>query len=114
MITVVTSAITNVTDSGAVSGGTITGDNSGEYMPLVDRLMKNKFQLYNRTRQKFIGDIISKEFIKPFQLVTATNQGGKQFVVGGFKYDITQDKYSSFELFEYDNTTDITLVDYNP
>ena len=73
---VVTTVPTSITETTAICGGTITADSEvvTDYYPIVDRLIKNKFQLYNRTRQKFIGDIISKEFIKPFQLVTATNQ----------------------------------------
>jgi hypothetical protein len=107
-ITITTTAASEVLSKTAISGGTISGD-TGEYLPLVDRLLKNKFQLYNRSRQKITSDVFRKLSLQPLQLFTDSKQSDKPFVLGNISYKPMSDIYT-VELFEYDNTTDINLV----
>jgi len=105
---ITTTIISGVLSTQATSGGTITGD--ATFVPLVDIILKNKFKLYNRSRQKVTATIKSKNKIKPFQLFEDAMQpdGTVRFVMGGIRYCLTNDSYT-VELFEYDNTTDVTL-----
>lgn len=105
---VTTLAITEILSKQAVSGGTISGD-TGEYMPLTDIILKNKYQLYNRSRQKISSEVKNLNPMKPFQMFTDSKQGNKMFVLGGFRYKPCSDVYG-IELFEYDNTTVINQV----
>lgn len=106
---IVTTAITGILSHQANSGGTISGD-TGEYMPLVDRILKNKFQLYNRSCQKLTSDIKSKTGLKPLQMFIDSKQDNKKFVLGGFSYKPCSDVIT-VNLFEYDNTSEINLTD---
>lgn len=105
---VVTTVVTDILSKQAKSGGTISNDHK-EYLPLVDRVLKNKFQLYNRSRQKITADIKCLTMPKPFQMFTDSKQDDKKFVVGGFRYKPCSDT-CNIELFEYDNTTIINQV----
>lgn len=104
---ITTNVVTGILSKQATSGGVITGD-TGDFIPLVDRIIKNKFQLYNRSRQKVTSEIQNLGSIKPFQRYVDSKQLNKQFVVGGMIHELTKNIYS-IELFEYDNTTIVNL-----
>lgn len=109
---VVTIVPTNITETTAICGGTITADSEvvTDYYPIVDRLIKNKFQLYNRSRQKIVSTIHNPIPLKPFQMFTDREQSAKPFVLCAYRYKPDSDEYE-VELFEYDNTSVIDLVD---
>ena len=107
-MSITTNSPTNILSKQVTSGGIITGD-TGEYLPLVDRLIRNKFQLFNRSRQKVTSNLYSKTPIKPFQMFTDDKQAGKQFVIGGYQYNPCTDVYT-IELVEYDNTTPVNII----
>lgn len=105
---ITTTAASLIESFSATSGGTIP-NNPGEYLPIVDRILKNKFQLYNRSRQKVTSAVQSTTPFRPFQLFEDSKQSDKPFVMGGFRYNLCRDMFE-VELFEYDNTTQINLV----
>ena len=109
---ITTTPATSIESFSAISGGSIPND-PGEYLPIVDYILKNKFQLYNRSRQKITGQAKGTTRLRPFQLFADSKQEtsgtDKPFVLGGFRYNLCRDMYE-VELFEYDNTTDINLV----
>lgn len=112
-ITVTTNDASDITTTVAVSGGTVSG-NTGEYVPIVDIIMKNKFKLYNKTREKLSGTIINREMLRPFQLIEDSLQVEstikKKFVLGASSFKPISGELS-LTLVEYDNTTDINLTD---
>ena len=113
-VTVTTDTPSELDISSARCGGNITGTFSADYMPIVDRLMKNKFQLYNRTREKIASNVSVLEHFCPFALFEDEYQSDsgeyKQFVMGSFTWHpITE--VLSVELVEYDNTTEVNLED---
>jgi hypothetical protein len=109
---ITTTTVTGIESFSAISGGTIPNDPK-EFLPIVDRILKNKFQLYNRSRQKITSAVQSTTPLRPFQLFADSKQEtsgvDKPFVMGGFRYNLCRDIFE-VELFEYDNTTDINLV----
>lgn len=106
---IATNDVTEVTSNSAVCGGVITGD-LNEYLPLTDRLIKNRFQLYGRTRQIIVSDILDRSYnLKPLQLCEDLKQN-KQFLITSLSYDLCNDQLS-VELNEYDNETDINLIE---
>jgi len=104
---IITKEVTDILSTKATSGGIIYNI-GGDFVPLVDRLLKNKFQLYHRSRQKITSTIFCTTKLKPFQLFQDSKQANKPFVVGGFKYSPLTNQYD-IDLYEYDNTTDVTL-----
>lgn len=106
-VTITTTAATNILSHSVTSGGLISGG-SGEFVPLVDRILKNKFQLYNRSRQKLKASIFSKSGLTPFQLFIDSKQSDKKFIIGGIRHTLTENRID-IDLLEYDNTTVITL-----
>jgi hypothetical protein len=110
-VTITTTTVSDIESKKAISGGTVSGstDEEGEYLPLVDHVLKNKFKLYNRSRQRITSSVKNKGTLKPFQLFTDSKQSDKPFVLGNIVYRPITDMYE-VELFEYDNTTNINLV----
>jgi len=78
-------------------------------LTLIERLIKNKFQLYNKCRQKITSDIFQIDLLKPLQLFTDSKQSDKPFVLMGYSYFPGSDRYK-INLYEYDNTTSINIV----
>lgn len=106
---ITTNDVTEVTSNSAVCGGTITGD-LNEYIPIIDRLIKNKFQLFSRTRQVIVSDIQNREFdLKPMMLFQDLKQN-KKFVLTSLSFDMCTDQLS-IELNEYDNETSVDLIE---
>jgi hypothetical protein len=100
---------TDIKTTSAVSGGEVSGD-LGEYIPIVDILMKSKFQFASNSRQKVIGKVKKAvDLLKPFQLFQDSKQADTQFVLTGFTMNILEDSYT-MEVTEYDNTTPINLT----
>jgi hypothetical protein len=102
-----------ITENTAVSGGEITGI-TADYLPLVHRLLINKFQLYNKSTQKLNGDVHNTFELRPFQLFEDSKQsdsstGEKKFVLTGFTFRPISCRYEDVQLNEYDNSTPITL-----
>lgn len=108
-MSIVTTIPTNITNSGCSTGGTITGTTS-EYIPIVDRILKNKFQLYNRTREKLSSEIKIIECMPPFQLITDYHQSGKKLVLTAPRYKPCIGM-CTVDFIEYDNTTNINLIE---
>lgn len=106
---IATNEVTEVTSNSAVCGGTITGD-LNEYIPLTDRLIKNRFQLYGRTRQIIVSDIMDKGYdLKPLKLCEDLKQN-KKFLITSLSYDMCTDQLT-VELNEYDNESSINLIE---
>jgi len=85
-------------------------DDELAFYPITDRLIANKMQLFNRTRQKLTGTIRSTTHLRPMGLYYDSSQGYKQFILGSYKYTPTRDEYEC-EWLEYDNET-ITNITY--
>lgn len=100
--------------NGIYTGTTLTDrtsywyDDASLYLPLTDRLIKNKFQLYNRSRQSISSTIISTDFLKPFSMWYDSNQAGKKYVLTSYSYVPTRNEYSAV-WNEYDNETIVNL-----
>lgn len=111
-MSITTTAITEITEVSAKSGGTIAGITSENY-PIVHRLLINKFQLYKASNLKIIGDVKSTFELKPFMLFEDSKQSesgvDKKFVLTGFAFRPCSNQYEDVQLNEYDNTTDMTL-----
>lgn len=106
---ITTNEVTEVTSNSAVCGGTITGD-LNEYLPITHRLIKNKFQLFGKTRQVIVSDIKDSNFdLKPMKLFMDYKQNLK-FVVTSLSYDMVNDQLT-IELNEYNNETPIDLIE---
>jgi hypothetical protein len=116
MITLVTDVISEISPISAKCGGNISGDLGG-YIPIVDHLMKNRFQLYNRSRQNITGDIFQGYPVKVFQLYEDELQISddseaitKKFVATSIQYK-PESGISKVTLMEYDNTVSVNLID---
>lgn len=79
------------------------------YHSLVDHLMINKYQLYNRSRQQISATISCSDYLKPFSLWKDTNQYDKNFVLTSYSYYPTKNQYDVI-WSEYDNTTSVILT----
>ena len=109
---VTTTTATEIRTASAQAGGTVTessGDN-GDYEPIVDHLMKEKFQLYNQTRQRLPADVKRTTPLKPFTMFTNSKQSDKPFFSVGYSWNVTRDMYT-VDLIEYDNSTVVNLVE---
>ena len=109
---VTTTTATEIRTTSAFSGGVViaaSGDN-GDYIPLVDHLLKQKFQLNNKTRQKFTADVKRVVPLKPFTMFTNNKQSNKTFLAIGYSWNVLKDTYT-VEFNEYDNVSVITLVE---
>lgn len=113
-VTVTTNEVGEVTSSTAMCGGSIDGTYEGDYAPIVDHILENKFQLYNRSRQKIVSDAKITENIQPFSLFEDEKQTDsgtyKQFVLTSFTWK-PMSEILEVELMEYDNTSDISLIE---
>jgi hypothetical protein len=95
-------------NSGTLRTTAWTDDGSTTYT-LVERLMKNKFQLFNTSRQVLSSDVQYIGRLRPLQLFTDSKQSNKPFVLMAYSYFPMSDKYS-VKLYEYDNTTEINFI----
>jgi len=107
-ITVTTTAISNIEMTSAMSGGTVTGD-PGTFIPLVDILMKSKFQYSNVSRQKITSAIRTSAILKPFQMYHDAKQADKPFILFPTRMSVLDDTYE-IELAEYNNSDTINLT----
>lgn len=109
---ITTTIATEIRTASAFAGGNVIASSGdvGDYEPIVDHLMKQKFQLHNKNRQKFTTDINRTAPLKPFTMFTSNKQEGLSLFSTGYSWNPTQDKYS-VELWEYDKNTAITLVE---
>jgi hypothetical protein len=88
---------------------------SGEGLELVEMKLKDKFRLYNVSRQIITVDLKTTFGWRPFQRFTDSNQAdstggeGKHFLVLGTTYMPQEDRCST-QLCEYDVEEDINLV----
>ena len=76
---------------------------------LVTRLIRNKFQLFNRSRQSLSARIKTSVFLKPFALFVDGEQPGKKFILTAYNYKPDRDDYD-IELSEYDNSETINFI----
>lgn len=109
---VTTTTATDIRTSSAFSGGNVIADSMdiGDYAPIVDHLMKQKFELYNQVRQRLTADVKRTTPLKPFTMFTNSKQADKPFLSIGYSWDVMNDAYS-IQLNEYDNETLINLVE---
>ncbi len=89
---------------------------SSEELTLVEMRIKDKFRLYNVSRQVITADIQAIFSIRPFQRFIDSNQPedssgdeGKRFLVVSTKYLPEEDR-CAVELCEYDVEEDINLI----
>lgn len=111
---ITTTDVSSITTTSAMSGGTITGI-GGDYVPITDRILRNKFQLFNRNREKLSGNVKVISPIPLLQLYEESKQmdesgEAKQFVLVASRFRPISG-IQTVELFEYDNSTDVTLED---
>lgn len=110
-ITVTTNTVTEIDATIAVCGGALSGTYSGNYQPIVDHIMDNKFKLYHRTRQKIVSNVKATAPIQPFSLYEDDKQDEsgsfKQFVLSAYVWHPISEVLE-VELVEYDNTSEIT------
>lgn len=83
---------------------------SGTPRPIVDHLMIDKFRFYNVTRLIITGNVIDFRFLRPLSQFIDSKQGNKKFVLFGYEYKPSTAAYDVY-LLEYDNTTEVTLID---
>ena len=111
-MSITTNNIISITETSAVSGGTITGI-SQEMYPITHRLLINKFQLYKASNQKIASSVKPGLELKPFMLFEDSKQSesgvSKKFVLTGFAFRPISNLYDDVQVNEYDNTTDMTL-----
>jgi hypothetical protein len=90
---------------------------SGEMLELAEMKIKDKFRLYNVSRQKITTSIrANEEFYRPLSLFDDSNQdnstggtGPPQFVLVGYTYEPQEDRMDII-LSEYDNEETINLI----
>jgi hypothetical protein len=110
---VTTTTASNIRLNSARTGGDVVKEDedvTGDYIPIVDHLMKQKFLLHNQTRQHLVADVKRTAPLKPFTMFTNSKQGDKTFFSIGYSWDVCSDSYT-VELCEYDNVTDVNLVE---
>jgi len=107
-VTIETFEPDEITINSALSGGEITGASSG-FLPLVDLLMINKFQVLNKSRQKISSTIHDARILKPFQMFSDGKQSDKPFLLTSFRMLLTEDEYD-IDLEEYNNSDVINLT----
>jgi hypothetical protein len=79
-------------------------------VPVVDRLLVNKFRFYNQTRQSIQGRVHTPLVTwKPFMLFRDTKQEDKKFVLMGLLHELDKSEHE-LSLLEYDNTTAVNLL----
>lgn len=110
--TVTTTGATNIKQYSAFTGGEVIPDKAqmGDYKPIVDRLLEEKFRLYNQHRQIIKANIKRTTPLKPFSMFQNTKENDKPFMLIGYSWNVCDDMYS-VDLFEYDNTTEVNLVE---
>jgi len=82
---------------------------STETYTLTEIKLRDKFLLYNISRQKITSKVQSIGFPKPFTLHEDSNQAGLYFILTGYTYEPQHDRMTAI-LSEYDNTETINLV----
>jgi len=88
---------------------------SGEGLDLAEMKIKDKFRLYNISRQMITADLQNTFLYKPFSRFTDSNQAdssggeGLHLVLVGVGYEPQQD-LCAVTLSEYDNEEDINLI----
>ena len=109
--TVSTTTATDVKQYSAITGGEVVADINvvSDYAPIVDKLMEEKFKLYNQHRQILRADIKRSVPLKPFTMFMNRKDGNKKFMSIGYSWNLCDDKYT-IDLYEYDNETTINLI----
>ncbi len=84
-------------------------DDAFEWLTLAKTKIRDKFRLYNKSRQSLTGKMRTSLFIKPFYLFTDSNQTGLKFILTSITYNPERDR-AAFVLKEYDNTETINIL----
>lgn len=100
--------VTEITMTTVLAGGEVAGD-TGEFIPLVDHLMRSKFQQLNVSRQKITSVIKTGSILKPFQMYKDDKQANKPFILFPTRMSVLDDTYE-IELVEYNNSDEINLT----
>lgn len=79
--------------------------------PLVNHKIRDKFRLYNVSRQKLVAqfNMGTSDVYKPFRCFTDSNQADKYFVMVGSIFNPMRDQLEVL-LMEYDNQETITIA----
>lgn len=84
-------------------------------VPLIDRLLEDKFRFYNVVRLQIQGNAFPSHldgfmpFWRPFTLFQDSKQGDMKYILVGLQYRIDMSMYDLI-LLEYDNETDVNLI----
>lgn len=76
---------------------------------LAKRLIRNKFRLYRRARQKKTSQVKTSQVFKPLAMFTDSNEAGRKYLLTGYSYRPDKDLYD-IELSEYDNSETINFL----
>lgn len=77
-------------------------------LPLVKWVIRDRFQIFNKTRRKVTSDFKSTQFIKPLSLVNTTIVANKTFFVDGYRFNLHSSIYDNMNLKEYVNDDGIS------
>lgn len=81
-----------------------------EAAPLIDIFFTEKFRMYNAAKQTLMSEVHIATPYRPFSLFTDSKQSSKKFILSEYMLDPAVD-HGEVGLLEYDNDTEITLVD---
>jgi len=104
------SILRDVSESNPYGTRTVQWTTDGvHFHTTANRLLMNKFQLFNSTRQLLTGNVERLGLVKPMQMFTDSHQSGKQFLLMAYTYNLEGDN-GVVQLYEYDNVTDVNLT----
>jgi hypothetical protein len=83
-------------------------DTEGVYLSIKDRLLKEKYRLYNKSRQSIKATIDCSTYLKPFSMWYDSNQSGKTFVLTSYSYYPTKNM-ADCVWSEYDENETVNL-----
>lgn len=94
----------------SLSERTDTWTNDGtEYLTLAETKIRDKFRLYNKSRQVLTAKISTNAFFKPFSMFIDSNQTGLKFILTNATYYLERQRVN-ISLNEYDNTETINIL----
>lgn len=109
MLAVTTNEITEIGVQSAVSGGVITGGDSTAYLPIVELLLRDKFQLYQQHRLNLSSSILENSTLNIFSQFENPLDDNKKYLLTGYTLDLCSENFEG-TFMEYDNSDTINLV----
>lgn len=83
-------------------------DDTSVYDTLCDKLLKGKFELYQKSRQSISSTVRTTGYLKPLSAWYDSHQSDKKFILVGYNYIPTRNEYQCV-WNEFDNDTSINL-----